>query len=82
MNPVLSVSNINYSIAGLDILRSLSLEVQEQQYFAIAGVDGAGKSTLIKLVLDLIRPQSGIIGWPKRSAHWGVSSPTSSKFRL
>lgn len=61
MNPVLAVSDINYSIAGLDILKTLDLEVREQQYFAIAGVNGAGKSTLIKLILDLIRPQSGDI---------------------
>jgi ABC-2 type transport system ATP-binding protein len=61
MNPALTVSDINYSVAGLDILKTLDLEVGEQQYYAIAGVNGAGKSTLIKLILDLIRPQSGAI---------------------
>ena len=59
MIQALSVSNINYSVAGLEILRELSLDVGQQQYYAIAGVNGAGKSTLIKLVLDLIRPQPG-----------------------
>jgi ABC-2 type transport system ATP-binding protein len=59
MNQALSVSNVSYSVAGLDILRQLSLDVEQQQYYAIAGVNGAGKSTLIKLVLDLIRPQPG-----------------------
>ena len=59
MNQALSVSNVSYSVAGLDILKRLSLEVEQRQYYAIAGVNGAGKSTLIKLVLDLIRPQPG-----------------------
>jgi ABC-2 type transport system ATP-binding protein len=59
MNQALSVSNISYSVSGLDILRQLSLKVDERQYYAIAGVNGAGKSTLIKLVLDLIRPSPG-----------------------
>ena len=59
MNQALTVSNISYSVAGLDILKSLELDVTERQYYAIAGVNGAGKSTLIKLVLDLIRPTSG-----------------------
>jgi ABC-type multidrug transport system ATPase subunit len=59
MSQALSISGISYSVAGLDILRQLSLDVAEQQYYAIAGVNGAGKSTLIKLVLDLIRPQPG-----------------------
>ena len=61
MTSALAVSNINYSVAGLDILKALDFEVEAQQYYAIAGVNGAGKSTLIKLILDLIRPQSGEI---------------------
>jgi ABC-type multidrug transport system ATPase subunit len=59
MSKALTISGVSYSVAGLDILKQLSLEVAEQQYYAIAGVNGAGKSTLIKLVLDLIRPQPG-----------------------
>jgi ABC-type multidrug transport system ATPase subunit len=59
MSKALTLSGVSYSVAGLDILRQLSLEVAEQQYYAIAGVNGAGKSTLIKLVLDLIRPRPG-----------------------
>jgi len=59
MTQALSVSNLSYSVPGLDILRSLALEVSERQYYAIAGVNGAGKSTLIKLILDLIRPLPG-----------------------
>lgn len=56
MTPAISLSNLSYSIAGLEILRSLNLEIPHNGYFAIAGVNGAGKSTLIKLILDLIRP--------------------------
>jgi ABC-2 type transport system ATP-binding protein len=59
MTPALTISNISYSVSGLDILKSLNLDVNDQQYYAIAGVNGAGKSTLIKLVLDLIRPAAG-----------------------
>ena len=54
----LSLSNLSYSISGVDILKHLSLDVNASQYFAIAGVNGAGKSTLIKLILDLIRPSN------------------------
>ena len=59
MSQALTLSDISYSVAGLDILRQLSLDVAVEQYYAIAGVNGAGKSTLIKLVLDLIRPRPG-----------------------
>ena len=59
MQQALEISNISYSVAGLNVLKALDLEVTEQQYYAIAGVNGAGKSTLIKLILDLIRPSPG-----------------------
>jgi len=59
MQQALEISNINYSVAGLDVLKALDLALTEQQYYAIAGVNGAGKSTLIKLILDLIRPAPG-----------------------
>lgn len=59
MSNIVTVSNLSYSVSGIDILRALSLEIPEYSYFAIAGVNGAGKSTLIKLILDLIRPIEG-----------------------
>jgi ABC-type Mn2+/Zn2+ transport system ATPase subunit len=49
MKQALKISNISYSAAGLDILKTLNLEVEEQQYCTIAGVNEAGKSALIKL---------------------------------
>jgi ABC-2 type transport system ATP-binding protein len=73
MQQALEISNISYSIAGLEVLKTLDLEVTEQQYYAIAGVNGAGKSTLIKLILDLIRPAPGggiqIFGANNRDRH-------------
>jgi ABC-2 type transport system ATP-binding protein len=73
MQQVLRISNINYSVAGLEVLKALDLDLTEQQYYAIAGVNGAGKSTLIKLVLDLIRPAPGgeiqIFGAANRDRH-------------
>ncbi len=59
MSHALEISSISYSVAGLDILKTLSLTVEQGDYHAIAGVNGAGKSTLIKLILDLIRPAEG-----------------------
>jgi len=58
MTNALSIANLNYSVSGVDILDTLNLQIPEASYFAIAGVNGVGKSTLIKLILDLIRPSS------------------------
>ncbi len=59
MTHALTLSNISYSVAGLQILKALDLDVSERQYYAIAGINGAGKSTLIRLILDLVRPAPG-----------------------
>lgn len=56
MDPVISISNLSYTVGRLEVLKSVALDLESGCYFAIAGVNGAGKSTLIKLMLDLIRP--------------------------
>ena len=59
MKQALALDNISYSMSGMEILKTLKLDVTRSQYYAIAGINGAGKSTLIKLILDLIRPHPG-----------------------
>lgn len=59
MNNAVSLTNLSYSVTGLEILKALAIEIPAHSYFAIAGVNGAGKSTMIKLILDLIRPTPG-----------------------
>jgi len=46
MTQALTVSDISYSVAGLDILKRLSLDVEQQQYYAIAGVNGLENTDL------------------------------------
>ena len=73
MTKAISLSNLSYTISGINILRALSLEIPDECYFAIAGINGAGKSTLIRLILDLIRPSVGsdikIFGQHNRATH-------------
>lgn len=40
-------------------LNDVSLNVKESQIFGLLGVDGSGKSTLIRLLATLIRPDAG-----------------------
>ncbi len=45
----------------LEVLKSISLEIEEKKIAVIVGASGAGKSTLLHLLGGLDRPDSGII---------------------
>lgn len=48
-----------HSMGHLEVLRGVSLEIQEGEALAILGSSGAGKSTLLQIMGTLDRPTSG-----------------------
>lgn len=44
---------------GPPVLREVDLRIQQGEFVAIAGPNGGGKTTLIRLILGLERPESG-----------------------
>jgi len=61
--PILSVKDlrVRYSASGPEILKGVSFDVEEDDFFAIIGPSGAGKSTLIRCINRLVEPKSGEI---------------------
>lgn len=60
---MLQISNLMFSYSGKEpyILRNLNLHINEGDYVSILGENGSAKSTLIKLILSLLKPVSGNI---------------------
>ncbi len=61
--PALRVSNLTfaYDSAGGPVLDRVNLEIPAGSLVAIVGPSGAGKTTLMRLLLGLLNPQSGTI---------------------
>src|SRR5690606_16306928 len=61
MQPLLELRNISKSFPGVQALSKAQFEVREGEVHALLGENGAGKSTMIKLISGLYRPDEGEI---------------------
>jgi len=56
---VFELENVNYSVAGKQLVRDFSRQVQRGDKIALIGSNGCGKTTLLKLMLDQLKADSG-----------------------
>ncbi len=60
-SPVITFDQVSISFEGNQVLDEISFELQRGETRAIFGVAGSGKSTILKLALGLVKPDSGRI---------------------
>jgi branched-chain amino acid transport system ATP-binding protein len=58
---LLEVENLDFYVDSTQILRSVSLRVDEGEVVCLVGRNGAGKSSIIKNIIGLYLPKSGKI---------------------
>ncbi|NHN30890.1 ABC transporter ATP-binding protein [Paenibacillus agricola] len=58
---VLSVKNVKKSIKRKEIIKGISFEVYAGEIFGFLGPNGSGKTTTIRMLVDLIAPTEGTI---------------------
>lgn len=61
MKSAIDIRNVSVSLKGREILKNISISVEEGNFMGIVGPNGGGKTTLIKLVLGLVMPTSGSV---------------------
>lgn len=60
---LLNVENVSFSYDSYKILDEISFSMERGSFVALLGVNGVGKSTLLKLLLGEMKPDSGNISW-------------------
>ena len=59
--PAIEIKNLTVKREGQTVLDSVSLNIEEGQSYAIIGPNGGGKTTFLKSILGLIKPDSGSV---------------------
>jgi len=58
---VVELRGVGFSYAGVPVLRDVDFELYEGDFVGIIGPNAGGKTTLLKLVLGLLEPDTGTI---------------------
>jgi zinc transport system ATP-binding protein len=69
--PIVEINRVSFAYNGETALQDVSLEIQPADFIAMIGPNGGGKTTLLKLILGLLKPDTGLIrvtGQPAQKA--------------
>lgn len=58
---MLQIDAIDVYYGDVQVLKQVSLDVQDKELVAVIGANGAGKTTLLKTISGLLRPRGGMI---------------------
>ncbi|MBL7493815.1 MFS transporter [Frankia sp. AgB1.9] len=59
--PLLQVNNIDFSYGHVQVLFGVAFEVRRGETLALLGTNGAGKSTILKVIAGLGTPSRGVV---------------------
>lgn len=59
--PEIKISNLTFAYQKSSILQDVTLEITSGEFVGVIGPNGGGKTTLLKLLMGLLQPQTGSI---------------------
>ncbi|HTK60215.1 MAG TPA: metal ABC transporter ATP-binding protein [Candidatus Baltobacteraceae bacterium] len=59
--PALEIHGLTYAHGGVPILNDVDFVLKQGEYLAVIGPNGGGKTTLVKLLLGILKPSKGSI---------------------
>ena len=60
-NKMLSLESVSYSYEDAKVLNEVNIDIVKGQKVALVGASGSGKSTIIRLLLQMISPDKGFV---------------------
>ncbi|HVP10954.1 MAG TPA: ABC transporter ATP-binding protein [Phycisphaerae bacterium] len=61
-SPIIEVDRLSFSYGGsVPVLEDVSLSIGERDFVCVVGPNGGGKTTLLKLLLGLLKPDAGTV---------------------
>jgi zinc transport system ATP-binding protein len=70
---IVDIENLYFTYNGFPVLENVNLTILENDFIAIIGPNGGGKTTLLKLILGLLSPDRGSIrvlgGTPRKASY-------------
>jgi ABC-type sugar transport system ATPase subunit len=76
--PALSLRNIHKSFGGVVAVEDLSLDVKRGEIVALVGDNGAGKSTIVKIIAGMHQASSGEIRLAGELVHFIEASQSAA----
>jgi branched-chain amino acid transport system ATP-binding protein len=67
MKMMLKVDNLVVSYGGIEALKGASIEVEEGKIVTLVGANGAGKSTMLRSIVGLVKPKNGLINYDDKN---------------
>ena len=58
---IVEMENVSFAYNGQTVLQDVNLAIAPEDFVAIIGPNGGGKTTLLKLLLGLLKPDTGSI---------------------
>ncbi|WP_167610570.1 metal ABC transporter ATP-binding protein [Maribellus sediminis] len=59
MEQLLKIENLTFGYDKQPVLENVNLEVHEKDFLGVIGPNGGGKTTLLKVILGLVKPDKG-----------------------
>lgn len=60
-NKIIELKNISFDYGSQNVLKDVNLNIHKGDFLAVIGPNGGGKTTILKLILGLLKPKKGDI---------------------